>query len=429
MINNLQEAENCMLCKKARCQKNCPINTPIPQVIQLYKNGEIEKAGEILFNNNPPSVICAIVCPHEKQCRRNCIRGIKKEPVHFHSIEQEISTEYLKNTKFIKPESNGIKVAVIGSGPSGLTCAGDLAKMGYEVTIFEALHELGGVLVYGIPEFRLPKQKVVAKEIAKVKELGVHFETNVVIGKSTTIDMLIEDEGFEAVFIGSGAGLPKFMGIPGENANGVFSANEYLTRSNLMKAFDDSYDTPIAAGKKVAVVGGGNVAMDAARTALRLGAEVHIVYRRSEEELPARVEEVHHAKEEGVQFDLLTNPVEVLEEDGWVKGIKCVRMELGEPDASGRRRPVPVEGSEFVIDVDTVIMSLGTSPNPLISSTTIGLDVNKRKCIIADEEFGKTSKEGVYAGGDAVTGAATVILAMGAGKAGARGIDEYLSNK
>ena len=267
------------------------------------------------------------------------------------------------------------------------------------------------------------------EEIAKVKELGVHFETNVVIGKSTTIDMLIEDEGFEAVFIGSGAGLPKFMGIPGENANGVFSANEYLTRSNLMKAFDDSYDTPIAAGKKVAVVGGGNVAMDAARTALRLGAEVHIVYRRSEEELPARVEEVHHAKEEGVQFDLLTNPVEVLEEDGWVKGIKCVRMELGEPDASGRRRPVPVEGSEFVIDVDTVIMSLGTSPNPLISSTTEGLEVNKWKCIVADEEHGKTSKEGVYAGGDAVTGAATVILAMGAGKAGARGIDEYLSNK
>ena len=299
----------------------------------------------------------------------------------------------------------------------------------FEVTVFEALHELGGVLVYGIPEFRLPKQKVVAKEIAKVKELGVHFETNVVIGKSTTIDMLIEDEGFEAVFIGSGAGLPKFMGIPGENANGVFSANEYLTRSNLMKAFDDSYDTPIAAGKKVAVVGGGNVAMDAARTALRLGAEVHIVYRRSEEELPARVEEVHHAKEEGVQFDLLTNPVEILEEDGWVKGIKCVRMELGEPDASGRRRPVPVEGSEFVIDVDTVIMSLGTSPNPLISSTTKGLETNRRKCIVAEEENGQTSKEGVFAGGDAVTGAATVILAMGAGKAGAKGIDEYLRNK
>ena len=367
----------------------------------------------------------------ESQCEGKCIRGIKGESISIGKLERFVADYALEHD--IKPvgadKKNGHKVAVIGSGPAGLTCAGDLAKLGYDVTVFEALHELGGVLVYGIPEFRLPKQKVVAKEIAKVKELGVHFETNVVIGKSTTIDMLIEDEGFEAVFIGSGAGLPKFMGIPGENANGVFSANEYLTRSNLMKAFDDSYDTPIAAGKKVAVVGGGNVAMDAARTALRLGAEVHIVYRRSEEELPARVEEVHHAKEEGVQFDLLTNPVEILEEDGWVKGIKCVRMELGEPDASGRRRPVPVEGSEFVIDVDTVIMSLGTSPNPLISSTTEGLEVNKWKCIVADEEHGKTSKEGVYAGGDAVTGAATVILAMGAGKAGARGIDEYLSNK
>ena len=327
-------------------------------------------------------------------------------------------------------EKNGIKVAVIGSGPAGLTCAGDLAKLGYDVTIFEALHQPGGVLVYGIPEFRLPKNKVVKEEVENVKSLGVKIETNVIIGKSTTVDELMENEGFEAVFIGSGAGLPMFMGIPGEVSNGVFSANEYLTRSNLMKAFREDYDTPIVTGKKVVVVGGGNVAMDAARTALRLGAEVHVVYRRSEEELPARKEEVHHAKEEGIIFDLLTNPVEILaDENGWVKGIKCVRMELGEPDASGRRRPVVVEGSEFEMDVDTVIMSLGTSPNPLISSTTIGLDVNRRKCIIADEESGQTSKEGVYAGGDAVTGAATVILAMGAGKAAAKGIDEFIKNK
>ena len=319
---------------------------------------------------------------------------------------------------------------MIGSGPSGLTCAGDLAKMGYDVTIFEALHEPGGVLTYGIPEFRLPKQAVVQPEIDNVRKLGVKIETNVIIGKTVTIDELMDEEGFSAVFIGSGAGLPKFMGIPGENANGVFSANEYLTRSNLMKAFRDDYDTPIAAGKKVVVVGGGNVAMDAARTALRLGAEVHVVYRRSEAELPARVEEVHHAKEEGIIFDLLTNPTEILaDEKGWVKGMNVVKMELGEPDASGRRRPVEVEGSDYTIDCDTVIMSLGTSPNPLISNTTDGLDVNKHKCIVADEASGQTSREGVFAGGDAVTGAATVILAMEAGKAGARGIHEYLSNK
>ena len=427
----MEEAQRCLGCKKPKCVEGCPVSIDIPGFIEQIKEGNMEEAYKVIGLSSALPAICGRVCPQESQCEGQCIRGKKGEAVSIGKLERFVADYALEHD--IKPAGaevkNGHKVAVIGSGPSGLTCAGDLAKAGYDVTVFEALHELGGVLVYGIPEFRLPKQKVVAKEIAKVKELGVHFETNVVIGKSTTIDMLIEDEGFEAVFIGSGAGLPKFMGIPGENANGVFSANEYLTRSNLMKAFDDSYDTPIAAGKKVAVVGGGNVAMDAARTALRLGAEVHIVYRRSEEELPARVEEVHHAKEEGVQFDLLTNPVEVLEEDGWVKGIKCVRMELGEPDASGRRRPVPVEGSEFVIDVDTVIMSLGTSPNPLISSTTEGLEVNKWKCIVADEEHGKTSKEGVYAGGDAVTGAATVILAMGAGKAGARGIDEYLSNK
>ncbi len=336
--------------------------------------------------------------------------------------------------KGIKPEGakekKGKKVAVIGSGPAGLTCAGDLARMGYEVTIFEALHEVGGVLVYGIPEFRLPKEGVVAKEIENVKSLGVKIETNVVVGKSVTIDELMTEEGFEAVFIGSGAGLPKFMGIPGENANGVFSANEYLTRANLMKAFDENSTTPIMRGGKVAVIGGGNVAMDAARTALRMGAEVHIVYRRSEEELPARLEEIHHAKEEGIIFDLLTNPTEILvDENGWVCGMRCVRMELGEPDASGRRRPIVKEGSEFVMEVNAVIMSLGTSPNPLISSTTEGLEINKWQCIVADEELGRTSKEGVFAGGDAVTGAATVILAMGAGKAAAKGIDEYLSSK
>ncbi len=425
------EASRCINCKNAQCVKGCPVGINIPGFIHEVKEGNIEEAYKIIGQSSALPAVCGRVCPQESQCEGKCIRGIKGEPISIGKLERFVADYALEHD--IKPVGaevkNGHKVAVIGSGPAGLTCAGDLAKLGYDVTVFEALHELGGVLVYGIPEFRLPKQKVVAKEIDKVKELGVKFESNVVIGKSTTIDQLIEDEGFEAVFIGSGAGLPKFMGIPGENANGVFSANEYLTRSNLMKAFDDSYDTPIVAGKKVAVVGGGNVAMDAARTALRLGAEVHIVYRRSEEELPARVEEVHHAKEEGVQFDLLTNPVEIIEEDGWVKGIKCVRMELGEPDASGRRRPVAVEGSEFVIDVDTVIMSLGTSPNPLISSTTEGLEVNKWKCIVADEETGKTSKEGVYAGGDAVTGAATVILAMGAGKAGAKGIHEFLSNK
>ncbi len=428
----MEEATRCLNCKNAKCIKGCPVSIDIPAFINEVKEGNIEEAYRIIGQSSALPAICGRVCPQESQCEGQCIRGIKGAPISIGKLERFVADYALEHD--IKPEgakkANGHKVAVIGSGPSGLTCAGDLAKLGYDVTVFEALHELGGVLVYGIPEFRLPKQKVVAKEIEKVKELGVKFEANVVIGRSTTIDQLIEEENFEAVFIGSGAGLPMFMGIPGENANGVFSANEYLTRSNLMKAFDDSFDTPIVAGKKVAVIGGGNVAMDAARTALRLGAEVHVVYRRSEAELPARAEEVHHAKEEGVIFDLLTNPKEILvDEKGYVKGMKVVKMELGEPDASGRRRPVEIEGSEYDIELDTVIMSLGTSPNPLIASTTEGLEVNKRRCIVADDENGQTSKAAVFAGGDAVTGAATVILAMGAGKAGAKGIHEYLSNK
>ena len=426
------EAERCINCKNAQCIKGCPVAINIPGFIEQVKQGNFEAAYQIISENSALPAVCGRVCPQESQCEGKCIRGIKGEPISIGKLERFVAD--WAREQGIKPqgatEKKDKKVAVIGSGPAGLTCAGDLAKMGYDVTIFEALHEAGGVLVYGIPEFRLPKTDVVAKEIENVKSLGVKIETNVVVGKSVTIDELMDEEGFSAVFIGSGAGLPKFMGIPGEQANGVFSANEYLTRSNLMKSFREDAPTPIMRGKKVAVVGGGNVAMDAARTALRLGAEVHIVYRRSEEELPARVEEVHHAKEEGIIFDLLTNPVEILsDENGWVSGMKCIKMELGEPDASGRRRPVEVPGSEFVIDVDTVIMSLGTSPNPLISSTTKGLEVNKWKCIVADEEFGKTTKEGVFAGGDAVTGAATVILAMGAGKAAAKGIHKYLSEK
>ena len=426
----MEEASRCIKCNNAQCIKGCPVAINIPGFIKEVENDNIEEAYKIIGQSSALPAICGRVCPQESQCEGKCIRGIKGEPISIGKLERFVADWAREN--HVEPEGakekNGKKVAVIGSGPAGLTCAGDLAKWGYDVTIFEALHEAGGVLVYGIPEFRLPKEAVVKEEIENVKKLGVKIETNVVIGKSTTIDELMEEEGFQAVFIGSGAGLPKFMGIPGENANGVFSANEYLTRNNLMKAFDDNYDTPIAAGKKVAVVGGGNVAMDAARTALRLGAEVHVVYRRSEEELPARVEEVHHAKEEGIIFDLLTNPTEILvDENGWVKGMTCIRMELGEPDDSGRRRPVEVPGSEFDLELDTVIMSLGTSPNPLISSTTKGLETNKWKCIIADESNGKTTKEGVYAGGDAVTGAATVILAMEAGKAGAKGIHEYLS--
>lgn len=428
----MQEASRCINCKNAQCVKGCPVAINIPAFIEQVKEGNIEEAYKIISESSALPAVCGRVCPQESQCEGKCIRGIKSDAISIGKLERFVAD--WAREQGIKPEGakekNGKKVAVIGSGPAGLTCAGDLAKLGYDVTIFEALHEAGGVLVYGIPEFRLPKQAVVAKEIENVKSLGVKIETNVVVGKAVTIDELIEEEGFDAVFIGSGAGLPKFMGIPGENSNGVFSANEYLTRSNLMKAFDANSNTPIMESKKVAVVGGGNVAMDAARTALRLGAEVHIVYRRSEEELPARVEEVHHAKEEGIIFDLLTNPTEIIaDEKGWVKGMKCIKMELGEPDASGRRRPVEVPGSEFVMELDTVIMSLGTSPNPLISSTTEGLETNKWKCIVAEETDGKTSKEGVYAGGDAVTGAATVILAMGAGKAAAKGIDEYLRNK
>ncbi len=428
----MEEASRCLHCKNAKCVQGCPVSINIPDFVAAVKEGEFEKAYQVIGQSSALPAVCGRVCPQESQCEGKCIRGIKGEPVSIGKLERFVADWAKENG--IKPETakekNGKKVAVIGAGPAGLTCAGDLAKLGYEVKIFEALHKAGGVLAYGIPEFRLPKSKVVDAEVENVKSLGVEIETNVIIGKSITVDELLTEEGYDAVFIGSGAGLPMFMGIPGETANGVMSANEFLTRNNLMKAYLDEYDTPIRKGQRVAVVGGGNVAMDAARTALRLGAEVHVIYRRSEAELPARKEEVHHAKEEGINFQLLTNPKEILvDENGWVKGIRCIRMELGEPDASGRRRPVEVPGSVFDIDVDTVIMSLGTSPNPLISSTTYGLDVNKRKCIIADEETGKTTKDGVYAGGDAVTGAATVILAMGAGKAAAKGIHEYLSNK
>lgn len=423
------EAERCLGCKNPRCVDGCPVAIDIPAFISYLKDDNVEAAAKEIAKYSALPAVCGRVCPQESQCEGKCILGIKGEPVAIGKLEKYTADWARKNNVDLsdKAESKGKKVAVIGSGPAGLTCAGDLAKKGYEVTIFEALHEAGGVLVYGIPEFRLPKDEVVKSEIENIKKLGVKIETNVVVGRTVTIDSLIEDEGFNAVFIGSGAGLPKFMGIPGENANGVFSANEFLTRVNLMKAFKEEYHTPVKVGKRVAVVGGGNVAMDAARTALRLGAETHIVYRRSESELPARLEEVHHAKEEGVILDILTNPIEIItDENGWVSGMKCVKMELGEADASGRRSPVVVKDSEFIMDVDTVIMSLGTSPNPLITSTTKGLEMNKWKCIVADEETGLTTKEGVYAGGDAVTGAATVILAMGAGKKAAEAIDSYL---
>ena len=427
----INEAKRCLQCKKPHCVEGCPVNIHIPEFIHEVAEGNFEKAYEIITDTNSLPALSGRVCPQETQCESKCVRGNKGEPVAIGRLERFVADWYRENINAMpkKAESNGIKVAVVGSGPSGLTCASLLAKKGYAVSLFEALHTAGGVLVYGIPEFRLPKDKVVAAEIENVKSLGVKIETNVIIGKSVTIDELLKDEGFEAVFIGSGAGLPMFMGIPGENANGVFSANEFLTRNNLMKAFRDDYDTPIAHGKKVAVVGGGNVAMDAARTALRLGAEVHIVYRRSEAELPARVEEVHHAKEEGIIFKLLTNPVKIEGEDGWVKSMECVEMELGEPDASGRRRPIAKEGSNFTIETGTVIVAIGQSPNPLIRHTTPGLDCQSWGGIIVDEDSMKTSKDGVYAGGDVVTGAATVILAMGAGKKAAKAMDEYLQNK
>lgn len=397
----VKEAGRCLNCKKPMCVTKCPVSIGIPEFIQHVKNQEFEEAAKTIAKYSTLPAVCGRVCPQESQCEGKCVLGIKGEPVAIGKLERFVADWSREHNVDLsqREDSKNKKIAVIGSGPAGLTCAGDLAKKGYDVTIFEALHEPGGVLVYGIPEFRLPKDTVVKHEIENVKKLGVKIETNVIIGRTVTIDELIEEEKFDAVFIGSGAGLPRFMGIPGENANGVFSANEFLTRNNLMKAFKDEYDTPIKVGQKVAVVGGGNVAMDAARTALRLGAEVHIVYRRSEAELPARVEEVHHAKEEGIIFNLLTNPVEILEDEkGWVKGMKCIKMELGEPDQSGRRRPVEIEGSEYIMDVDTVIMSLGTSPNPLISSTTKGLETNKRKCIVAEEETGLTTREGVYAG-------------------------------
>lgn len=426
-----EEAQRCLNCKNPRCVQGCPVSINIPDFIQEVKAGNFEEAAKVIAKSSSLPAVCGRVCPQESQCEGVCVVGIKGEPVSIGKLERFVADWSRENDIDLSGniEKNGIKVAIVGSGPSGLACAGDLAKAGYDVTIFEAFHESGGVLTYGIPEFRLPKTKVVNYEIDSIKKLGVKIENNVVVGRTITIDEMFENEGFNAVFIGSGAGLPSFMGIPGENANGVLSANEFLTRVNLMKAYIDDYDTPIRVGKKVAVVGGGNVAMDAARTALRLGADTHIVYRRSESELPARVEEVHHAKEEGIQFNLLTNPTEIMvDENGNVCGMKCIRMELGEPDESGRRRPVEVEGSEFELDVDMVIMSLGTRPNPLIASTTPGLDVNKRKCIVADDD-GLTSLEGIYAGGDTVTGAATVISAMGAGRTAAAAMDKYLREK
>ena len=424
----LLEASRCLRCKKPRCVEACPVGINIPEFIAALHEGKLQEAADIISEDSSLPSICGRVCPQETQCEGSCILGIKGEPVAIGKLERFVGDWKLEHGAAPKAPAarNGRKVAVIGSGPAGLACASDLARMGYGVKIFEALHEAGGVLVYGIPEFRLPKQRVVAREIEEVKALGVEIETDVIVGRTVTIDSLLDEEGYDAVFIGSGAGLPRFMGIPGENLNGVVSANEFLTRANLMHAYDAEYDTPIYVGQRVVVVGGGNVAMDAVRTAKRLGADATIVYRRSEKELPARVEEVHHAREEGICFRMLTNPTEVLgDERGWVTGVRCVEMELGEPDESGRRSPVVKPGSEFEIACDVVIMALGTSPNPLLAATTKGLETSRRGCITADEH-GATTRKGVFAGGDAVTGAATVILAMGAGRTAARAIDEYI---
>ncbi|MDR3133291.1 MAG: NADPH-dependent glutamate synthase [Prevotellaceae bacterium] len=422
------EATRCLQCKNPRCVSACPVNIRIPAFIAQVALKNFAEAARIIAADSSLPAVCGRVCPQETQCEGSCILGVKNQPVNIGKLERFVA-DYSRenNISFLeKQPDNGHRVAVVGSGPAGLACAGDLAKWGYGVIVFEALHKAGGVLEYGIPEFRLPKATVVKHEIGQLEKLGVTIETNIIIGRTLTIDDLFDEEKFEAVFIASGAGLPKFMGIPGENLNGVVSANEFLTRNNLMRAHDAAYDTPVYVGRRVAVVGGGNVAMDAARSALRLGAEVMIVYRRTENELPARIEEVHHAKEEGVVFHLLTNPVEILgDEKGWVRGMRCIKMALGEPDASGRRRPVAVPGSEFELEADVVIMSLGTSPNPLITSTTQGLEVNKHQCIVAGEN-GATSRKGVFAGGDIVTGAATVILAMGAGRKAAKAIDEYI---
>ncbi len=428
----VNEANRCLNCKHRPCVNGCPVGIAIPDFITFIKEGDFAAAAEKIYETNLMPAICGRVCPQEKQCEQLCVRGIKGDPVGIGRLERFAADYYMNNvTKDpVVPEKNGHKVAVVGSGPSGLTCAGELARMGYEVTVFEALHEAGGVLVYGIPEFRLPK-KIVSDEIENLKKLGVTIRTNFVVGKTATVDELIERDNFEAVFVGSGAGLPSFMNIPGEEAGGVYSANEFLTRINLMKAFRTDAETPIPHPNKVVVVGGGNVAMDAARCAKRIGAESSIVYRRTEKELPARIEEVHHAKEEGIEFHFLVSPVAILEdENGWVRGVRFEKMRLSEPDASGRAKPVRIEGSEFEIEADCVVMAIGNSPNPLISRTTEGLEVNRRGCLVLrDEDTGLTTRDGIFAGGDAVTGAATVILAMGAGKTAAKSIDEYIKAK